>query len=374
MKLDLGRLWAMARKEWIQLRRDPRSLILAFVFPVLLLVFFGYAMSWDIDDLSLGVLDHDATPTSRALVATFQASGLFTVTHRVQSHREVEPLLVRGEVKGVLVIPPDFASETTAGRPTMLQLLLDGADANTATLAQGYADAIVAGFSRSTLTSGAERMPSVTLESRVWYNPELRSRSMIVPGLIAVIMSIIAALLTSLTMAREWERGTMEQLISTPVHRLEVVLGKLLPYIFIGGVGVALTAGIGIPLFHVPFRGSVIFLSLQTLLFLVGALGLGLFISAATRTQMLATQVALLATYLPALLLSGFLYDISAMPKVLQAITFLVPARYYIEVTRGVFLKGVGVEALWLQTLLMCAFAAVGLGLAARVFKKEMGL
>lgn len=366
------RFFAMARKEWIQLRRDPRSLVLAFLFPVLLLVFFGYAITWDVEDLPLAVLDQDRSRASRELVDSYRASGYFTVTHHLEGDGEIEGLLTRGAVRAVLVIPPGFARELGAGRRVPVQLLLDGGDANTATIAQNYADAVTAGYSRRAVVAGLAEVVPLRVESRVWYNPELRSRSMIVPGLIAVIMSIIAAMLTALTIAREWERGTMEQLVATPVHRLEVVLGKLLPYVGIGLVGVTLTVAIGVPLFDVPFRGSVVFLAGQTLLFLVGALGMGIFISAALRSQMLATQVALLSTYLPALLLSGFLYDIAAMPAVLRGITYLVPARYYIDVTRGVFLKGVGIEALWTQTVLMFLFAAVGLTLATRAFRKEI--
>ncbi|MGH7445190.1 MAG: ABC transporter permease, partial [Longimicrobiales bacterium] len=219
---------------------------------------------------------------------------------------------------------------------------------------------------------GRELALPIRLEPRTWYNPNLESRHMIVPGLIAVIMSIIAAMLTALTIAREWERGTMEQLAATPVHRLEVVIGKLLPYIAIGIIDVTVAAVAGIVVFGVPFRGSVLLLGLLTLLFLVGALGLGIFISAALRSQVLAMQVAMVATYLPALLLSGFLFDIAAMPVALRAITTIVPARYYVTVTRGIFLKGVGLEALWPQALAMIAFATVGLGAAALAFRKQI--
>lgn len=210
------------------------------------------------------------------------------------------------------------------------------------------------------------------VEPRVWYNPTLESRNMIVPGLVAVIMSIIAAMLTALTIAREWERGTMEQLAATPVGRLEVVLGKLLPYVLIGAVDVAVTVVAGMILCATPLNGSVLLLAVLTLLFLVGALGLGIFISAAVKSQVLATQIAMVATYLPAVLLSGFLFDIASMPAVLQAVTYAVPARYYIVVTRGIFLKGVGVEALWPQAVFMLLFATVGLGLATRAFRKEL--
>lgn len=370
--LSATRLLAVARKEWIQLRRDPRSLILAFVLPVFLLLFFGYAITWDVKEIRLALLDADATRESRELVQAFEASGYFRVVARLDAPGELDRLLVRSRVTGALVVPRGFARDLAARRTAPVQLLLDGSDANTATIALGYAEAIVAGHSRRVLLQGRRLAMPLAAEARVWYNPTLESRNMIVPGLVAVIMSIIAAMLTALTIAREWERGTMEQLAATPVHRLEVVFGKLLPYLLIGAFDVALTVGAGLVVFGVPFRGSVLLLGGMTLLFLLGALGLGIFISAVMKSQLLATQVAMVATYLPALLLSGFLFDIAGMPPALRAFTLVVPARYYIAVTRGVILKGVGIEALWVQGLSMIIFAAVGLGLATAAFRKRI--
>jgi ABC-2 type transport system permease protein len=367
------RLVAMARKEWIQLRRDARSLLLAFILPVALLVFFGYAITWDVNDIGIAVLDEARTADSRRLVEALESSGYFTVRESLDSHDAIEDRLVRGRVRGVLVIPPDFSTELVrAGRPARVQLLLDGSDANTSTIALNYADAILSRYGARLSPGRSGTTPSIRLESRVWYNPDLESRHMIVPGLIAVIMSIIAAMLTALTIAREWERGTMEQLAATPVRRIEVVLGKLLPYLLIGLFDVAVTVVAGMAFFGTPMNGSVALLAALTLLFLVGALGLGIFISAAVKSQVLATQAAMVATYLPAVLLSGFLFDIASMPPVLQGITFLIPARYFVVVTRGIFLKGVGPEVLWPQAVLMLMYAVLGLTLATRAFKKEL--
>ena len=366
------RLLAIARKEVVQLRRDTRSLVLAFVLPLFLLLFFGYAITWDVNDISLALLDRDNSAQSRALVDALTSSGYFEITTRLSAQQEIDDQLQHARVRGVLVIPPGFQADLSAGRKAPVQLLLDGADANTATIAMNYADAIVARFSRAVLLQGRTLATPAVAESRVWYNPTLESRNMIVPSLIAVIMSIIAAILTSLTIAREWERGTMEQLAATPVTRVEIVLGKLLPYIAIGAIDVSIATIAGITVFGVPLHGSVLLLAVLTLLFLVGALGLGIFISAALRSQVLAMQVAMVATYLPALLLSGFLFDIAAMPAALRAVTFIVPARYFVTVTRGVFLKGVGVEALWPQALAMIAFATVGLGFAVFAFRKQI--
>jgi ABC-2 type transport system permease protein len=347
-------------------------MVLAFALPLLLLVFFGYAITWDVEDLPLAVVDLDGGARARSLVEAFEATGFFRVTTRPASPAAADPLLTAGTVQGVLVIPPDFTRALAAGRPAPLQLLLDGSDANTATIAMNYAEAIVGRFARGAVLEGRRWSAPLDAEVRIWYNPTLASRNMIVPGLIAVIMSIIAALLTALTIAREWERGTMEQLASTPVTRLEIIVGKLLPYVLIGAFDVVVTVVAGMRLFGTPLNGSVLVLALLTLLFLIGALGLGIFISAAVKSQVLATQVAMVATYLPAVLLSGFLYDIASMPRLLQGVTYLIPARYYVTVTRGVFLKGVGLEVLWVQGLFMTAFAALGLTLAVRAFRKEL--
>jgi len=370
--MNLMRLWAMARKEMLQLRRDTRSLILAFVLPVLLLVLFGYAISFDVADIRTAVLDEDRSAASRELVDAFRASGYFTFSADLARPGEIGPLLDRGHAQLVLVIPPDFSRNLGAGRPAELQAIVDGSDANTATIVLAYTRAIVQSYSLAVQFNGVPRAPPVALESRVWYNEKLTSRNMIVPGLVAVIMMIVAAMLTSLTIAREWERGTMEQLAATPVSRVEVVLGKLLPYVAIGLVDVALSAVLGVFLFGVPFRGSPLLLAAASTAFLFGGLGLGIYLSAVTRSQLLATQVAMVVTFLPAFLLSGFLYAIQNMPLPLQGVTLLVPARYFVVVTRGIFLKGVGVEALYVQGMLMLAFAVIGVALAIHAFRKEL--
>jgi ABC-2 type transport system permease protein len=371
--MDPVRLRAIARKEWIQLRRDTRSVILAFILPVALLLFFGYAITWDVEDIRVAVLDHSRTAESRRFAESLESSGYFTITEWLAEPAAVDDRLVRGSVRGVFVIPPGFSTDLAApARAAHVQLLLDGSDANTATIALNYADAIVSRYGAGSGTGRPTAGVGLSLEARTWYNPNLESRHMIVPGLVAVIMSIIAAMLTALTIAREWERGSMEQLAATPVGRVEVVIGKLLPYVAIGLFDVALTVTAGMVFFGTPLNGSVLLLAVLTLLFLVGALGLGIFISAAVKSQVLATQIAMVSTYLPAVLLSGFMFDIASMPKVLQGVTFLIPARYFVTVTRGIFLKGVGASVLWPQATLMLAYAVLGLTLATHAFKKEL--
>jgi ABC-2 type transport system permease protein len=363
------RLWAVARKESIQLRRDPRSLALAFALPALLLMLFGYAISLDVRNIHLGVLDQSRTAESRRLVEAFVASGYFQVTAQLDGPADIPGVIGRREAQLILTIPPAFARDLAAPRAAPVQLLLDGSDANTATIALNYADAIVARAGLGRPPTGAA---PIRTRTRIWYNETLESRNMIVPALIAVIMSIIAAMLTALTIAREWERGTMEQLAATPVQRAEVVLGKLLPYVAIGILDVTAAVVAGRLVFDVPLRGSILLLAVLTLGFLVAALSWGLFVSAALRSQLLATQVAMLTTYLPALLLSGFIFSIAAMPLVLRLVTFIVPARYFVVITRGIFLKDVGLAVLWPDVLALAAFAAGALGLALRSFRKQL--
>jgi ABC-2 type transport system permease protein len=370
--LSLFRLRAIARKEVLHLRRDPRSLILAFLLPVLLTILFGYAISWDVEDIETAVLDQDRSKASRDLLDAFRSSGYFRLSTFLEDPSEITRLIDRGDVRMVLVIPPDFARDLGAGRTARLQAILDGSDANTANIAMGYARGIVQSYSQGIAFEGRQFRPPIRVESRVWYNEELSSRNMIVPGLVAVIMMIIAAMLTSLTIAREWERGTMEQLAATPVTRTEVVLGKMLPYIGIGLFDVIAVSAIGVLLFGVPLRGSPLLLMGLSIAFLVGALGMGMLISAVTRSQVLATQVAMVATYMPSFLLSGFMFDVKVMPRVLEWLTYLIPARYFLVVTRGIFLKGVGADVLWGQGLLMIAFGIAGFVAAVSVFRKEL--
>ena len=369
--MNLSRTWAVAKKEWIQIRRDTRSLALAFGLPLFLLVFFGYAIQFDVEDIRMAVLDESHTQDSRRLVEAFEASDLFLVTEALTRASQAEDRLTRGGATAVLHIPPDFAARIGRG-DAVVQFLLDGSDANTATLALGYADVLVADFSAEVAEQSGLGRVGIQPDVRVWYNPTLESRNMIVPGLVAVIMAVIAALLTALTIAREWERGTMEQLVATPVGRLEVIVGKLLPYLAIGLLDVAFTVACGVFLFQAPLRGSIPLLAVLTFVFLVGALGFGIFVSAALRNQLTALQAALLGSMLPSLLLSGFLYDIDGMPAVLKGVSYLVPARYFITVTRGIFLKGVGIEVLWGDALFMVAYAGLGIALATRAFRKEL--
>jgi ABC-2 type transport system permease protein len=366
------RIFAVARKELIQLRRDPRSLFLAFGLPVLLVLLFGYAVSFDVKDIRLAILDEDRSSASRELIDAFRETKVFRDLGAISRRGDADRLLTKGYAQIVIVIPEDFAADAALSRGGQIQALVDGADANTASISVSYAEAVVNSWGQRVAARGTPEAGGVRAEIRAWYNETLDSRLAIVPGLIAVVMMVIAAMLTSLTIAREWERGTMEQLASTPVHPLEVIGGKLLPYLAIGLIDMAMTVFLGLFVFQVPFRGSLLLLFVTSLLFLLGGLGLGIFISALVKSQLVATQMSMLTTFLPGFLLSGFAFDIANMPLVLQGVSLLVPARYFIVVTRGIFLKGVGLEVLWPPILALTLFALGGLTLAVRTFHKEL--
>ena len=372
------RLLAVSRKEFLHVRRDPRSLGLGIAIPVVLLLLFGYVLTLDVDRVPLAVRDLSRTPESRELVSRFEGSKYFQVALRAEGPPGVEEALDEGRVLAALVIPEDFAAGVRSDRPSVVQLLLDASEANTATIALGYAEAVVSGYSadlevRWAKAKGLQGIrPPLEVHPRVWFNTDLESRNFIVPGLISVIMMIIAALLTSLTVAREWEQGTMEQLVATPVTGPELVVGKLLPYFIIGMVDLSVAVAMGKYLFHVPMRGSLPLLFGIAAVFLVGALSLGMLFSVAARSQLPASQMAMAFTFLPAYLLSGFVFSIDSMPPVVRAVTYLVPSRYFVKVIKGIYLKGVGLGTLALDTALLLAFGAATLLAATRLIRMKI--
>jgi ABC-2 type transport system permease protein len=376
--MKVQRLLAVSRKEFLHVRRDPRSLGLGIAIPVVLLLLFGYVLTLDVDRVPLAVRDRSRTPESRELVSRFEGSRYFQVVLRAEGHPEVEAAIDDGRVLAALVIPEDFASRVRSDRPSVVQLLLDASEANTATIALGYAEALVSGYSadlevRWAKAKGLQGIrPPLDLRPRVWFNTDLESRNFIVPGLISVIMMIIAALLTSLTVAREWEQGTMEQLAATPVTGTELVLGKLLPYFVIGMVDLSVAVAMGKYLFHVPMRGSLPLLFGIAAVFLVGALSLGMLFSVTARSQLPASQMAMAFTFLPSYLLSGFVFSIDSMPPVVRAVTYLVPSRYFVKVIKGIYLKGVGLGTLAVDTALLLLFGAALLLAATRMVRMKL--
>jgi len=364
------RLWALVKKEFIHIVRDPRSLAMAFLMPLILLILFGYAITMDIKTLNLAVYDQDKSTASRNYLEGFPASSYFSVVAAVASYAEARAMLDQGKVHLALVIPRHFARDLEQGRATKVQLLADGSDANTATIAMGYVEAITNRFSTAQL--GAKVDLAVDNRLRVWYNPELKSRWFIIPGLIAVIMTVITALLTSLTVSREWESGTMEQLIATPVQPIELFLGKMAPYFVIGVLDVLFSVAMGVWVFDVPLRGSFLFLLGVTAMFLVGGLSLGIMVSTIAKSQLVASQLAMVVTFLPAFLLSGFLYTIDNMPRFLQVVTHVVQARYFVEVLKSIFLKASPPSYVADDLIFLGLFAMVVFVVALRKFHKKL--
>jgi ABC-2 type transport system permease protein len=370
MIIDARRLAAIAHKEWLHIIRDWRSLTLAVVFPVLLIWLFGYALTMDLNHVPTAYWDRSNTPQSREFLSLLSGSPYFDLEHAIDNYGDLTIALDRRRCMVAIVIPADFADSLLSGRTATVQAFLDGSDANNANLTLGYLNVLAQIFDRKILLQRLDRAgrdPSgvpVIAELRAWYNPDLRSRNVILPGIIAVVMVVIAAMLTSVTVAREWELGTMEQLISTPLRVSELVIGKVLPYFAIGMGDVAIAVFMGHFLFGVPLRGNPGLLFAMAAVFLSGALFFGLLLSIVLKTQVLANQLAVFASYLPTLLLSGFVFGIHNMPMPIQVITYIVPARYFIALMRGIFLKGIGLEILWLNALLLTVYALIMLLLA----------
>ncbi len=376
--MNLRRLGAVARKEALHIRRDPRSLILAVGIPMFMLLMFGYALTLDVDRVPFVVWDQSRTVASRALVAGFTGTRYFDFRGPVAGYAQVERAIDTREAMLALVIPPDFAGRIAAGRAAGVQAIVAGSDSNTAGIVLGYTQAITGAYNQQLAleqirrVAGGAPVPALDLRTRVWFNADLESRNFIVPGIMAVIMGLIAALLTSLTIAREWERGTMEQLISTPVKPAELILGKLLPYAFIGLVNMAVAVWMAVYLFQVPLRGSVPLLFGVGMMFVTGTLAQGILISTLARQQLLASQMAMISTFLPAFLLSGFAFAITNMPLPVQGVTYLVPARYFVALVKGIFLRGVGLATLWPDALFLTVFAAVVIGVSIARTRKTL--
>jgi ABC-2 type transport system permease protein len=377
---SLRRIAAVGRKEFLHVLRDPRSLALGILMPLIMLFLFGYALTLDVDRVRLAVWDQSASPQSRELISRFEGSRYFSLRLQAASYADLERAVDRRDALIALVIPADFADKLDDGSTPLLQVLLDGSDPSTATIAVGYAEAIVLSWSRQIVLEQLQHrqpqgVPAARLElrPRVWFNTDLVSRNFIFPGLIPVIMMIVAALLTSLSMAREWETGTMEQLVTMPVRSWELIVGKLAPYFCIGVLDLLLSVGIGYVVFGVPLKGSLWLLSALSLLFLLGALSLGMLISIIAKGQLLASQLALLVTVLPAFLLSGFIFPLDNMPAPIQAVSHIVVARYFVIILRGIYLKDVGLGVLWPQALFLLGFVVVILSAAVLKFRKKLG-
>jgi ABC-2 type transport system permease protein len=373
------RLQAIAVKEFLQIWRDPRSLMIALLLPFTQMFLLGYGVTLDLKHIPVCTFDREASQDSQALLKKFQASMYFEITRNVRTYPQLVDAIDRSDCKIAVVIPSDFSQRLADAGRASVQLILDATDDNTANIALGYALAVVSSYSSEVVLDvvarqglSLQRTQPMAVQSRVWFNEDLESRNFIIPGVVAVIMALVGAQLTSLTISREWERGTMELLISTPVKPSEVMIGKLAPYLVIGWADAVFCLVIAALWFQVPFRGTVFTLFVTTTLFMIVVLGIGYLLSVLIRSQVGASQIALLVTMLPTTLLSGYVFPIDQMPQAVQDITYLVPARYYVTIVKSIFLKGSGIPELMTPILFLVVYAAAVMILAARAFRKRL--
>ncbi len=376
--LSLRCLRPVIKKEFRQIRRDARSLMFMIFLPAFMLLMFGYALNFDVKHIPLAVVDEDGSRTSRDLVDKFRTTEYFDLKAVLPKKAAIDPLIAREEIRAALVIPAKFADDLLAGRSPSVQVIVDGSNAMSGTTAAGYVGAILQTYSQAITLEALARRGFTDLalplapQVRVWYNPELRSAKFLVPGLMAFILMVIVTVSTAFSIVREKERGTMDQIRVSSIRPLELILGKIVPYIAISLGSAHLVLLLGQVLFGVGIKGSYPLLLLAMLLFLTGALGQGILISAITRTQQVAFLIAVLTTMLPTFILSGFVFPIRNMPVAVQAVTYLVPARYFLASLRAIILKGAGIGAIWHELLLLTGFAVLSLGAsAARLGKGE---
>jgi ABC-2 type transport system permease protein len=373
------RIAAIIRKEAIQILRDWRSLVAAIALPMVLLTVYGYGINLDVRRLPTAVIDQDISFQSRELLDSFEQSGYFEFTQRLDSYSDLDRLMDRGEVKAAIVVPAGFARKIARGGPATMRVVVDGSDPSPARLAVSYATGVTRSFSQRVALREMERrgfgsaaVPGLDLRTRFWYNPELSSKDFLIPGLIALIMTLLSALLTSMTVVRERERGTIEQIIASPIKPFELIIGKMVPYVVIAFFDITLVVTAAKFIFGVPLVGSVPLLIVTSGLYLIVALGLGMLISSVANSQFVAMTLAVTTTMLPTVLLSGFVFPINSMPLPIRMITYIVPARYYLVIVRGIFLKGVGFSVLWPQAAVLLVAGVLLLTLSARRFKKVL--
>lgn len=366
-------------KEFLQLRADKRMLPIMIIAPILQVILLGYAATVDVKNISLVVCDLDNTRESREYLTRYTNTGYFTVVEYLDKPEEIDDYLDRSKAIMGVVIPKNFGRKIQSGTPTQVQLIADGADANTANISIGYASQITAGYAQSillerTTRAGGLRLPAQVLaQTRVWYNPDLRSANFMVPGVVAMVLMIVTTTFAAAAIVREKEIGTMEQLMVTPIKPHELIIGKLLPFIIIGAVDVGLVLGVAVLWFSIPLKGSVLLLYGLSGLFILTTLGLGLFVSTISNTQQQALMTAQFFIFFPFIFLSGFTFPIANMPQAIQVLTYFVPLRYFLEIIRGLFLKGVGIETLWPQAVTLLGFGIVILSLAVMRFQKRLG-
>ncbi|HXH65393.1 MAG TPA: ABC transporter permease [Mariprofundaceae bacterium] len=372
IRLSGMRLRGLIRKEFLQILRDPSSIAISFVLPVVLLLLFGYGVSLDARHVPIALVVDQPDAGTASFTGSFRHLLYFDPVMMSDMHA-AEQAMREGSVDAIVHLRADFGRKLYRAEGTPVQVIVNGVNANTARIIIGYGSGVWANWlTQYARANGLALAAPVQVEQRVWFNSELRSRDYLVPGLIAIIMTLIGALLTALVVSREWERGTMESLMSTPVHIAEILLGKVIPYFVLGTGGMLLSVAMAVWLFAVPLRGSFLLLFLVASLFLLVALGMGLLISTVARNQFVASQIALIVTFLPAFLLSGFIFEISSMPKVVQVITHIIPARYFVSLLHTLFMAGDIRSVIWPNTLALAVMALLFFGLVRRISRKRL--
>lgn len=373
----MRRILAIARKEFLHIVRDKRTLIAVLVMPLLQLFLFAYAVSFDVKDIPTAVLDQDHSPYSRQYVSALQQSNYFKVTQNLSAMSAVDGVFARSEDVAVVILPPGFGDAVAAGRAGPVQVLIDGSEPNSAQLGQAYASGLSRVFGAKVAIEQAQSKGAsigsggLTGRMRVWYNSEGSSSAYIIPGLIVLLITITTVQQTANTLVREKEQGTYEQLVVSPIRRIELMVGKVLPWAVIAAIQVVVITGIGLLVFQVPFRGSVVLFAASSVLFVICALGLGLLVSARATSIDSANQLAMMVSFLPAFMLSGFIFPLSSIPLVLQGVSYLFPARYFMVITRTIFLKGGGLEVLWPEVLALAVYGAATLVLSALLYRER---
>ena len=373
--MSILRLRALIRKEFLHIVRDPRTLFVMFIMPIIQLVLLGYAATTDVEHVSTAVLDRDKSCSSRALIETYRASGTFAIESYVSSEQELKELVDRGLVRAGLMIPSDYGAVLGTGERPQVSFVIDGSDPNVAHTVYAASQSVGQAFSTQLLKLergiDLEAMPGIDVRPRVWYNPEMKSATFMIPGIIGMILYFMTALFTSTSIVREREQGTFEQLIVTPVRPLELVISKVAPYVLVAFFDVLEVLAIGVFWFDVPIKGSFGLLLSFSALFLLTSLGIGIFISSAANSQQEATMLTFLTVF-PSVFLGGLFFPIEAMPRWLQAITYVIPLRYILDVIRGIIVKGVGVESLYYQGIALALFGVAIMLLAATRFEKRL--
>ena len=373
-------MWAIAKKEFIQIRRDRATIYMVFIFPLMMLILYGFGIRYDVKSVPMAIYDQDATQTSRQYIERFATSPYFTIKRFATSYSDLEKNINLGTIQIGVVIPPNFSERLASNREAVVQVLVDGADNNTATIAMSYVSAITRSNSTGIVMEQLEAVlrnlnlpvPAVTVEPRIWFNPSLESVQFIVPGIIAVIMMIVGTVLTAVTIVKEKEQGTIEQIVSSPIGRYELMIGKTVPYAVLAYLDFLIIVLASYLMFGIHIKGSIPLLLVNAFFYLIGVLGIGILVSTLTKTQISAMFAAIMASMLPSILLSGFIFPIRQMPAALQALTVVVPARYFIEILRDIYLKGLGLESFWHQTLYIMAFGFAMIALAAHRFRKKL--